>query len=68
MYLSDIFTISTNLSGNPGISLPCALSKDNLPIGFQLIGRSMDEVTLLRVANAYEKESGLGILTPDIKI
>ncbi|MCK5235635.1 MAG: Asp-tRNA(Asn)/Glu-tRNA(Gln) amidotransferase subunit GatA [Deltaproteobacteria bacterium] len=66
MYLSDIFTISTNLGGNPGISIPCKISNDGLPIGLQLIGKSMDETTLLQAANAYEKHSGVGIITPKL--
>ncbi len=54
MYLSDIFTISCNLAGIPGISLPCGLSKEGLPIGLQILGRSLDEETVLRAAYAYE--------------
>ena len=46
MYLSDIFTISCNLAGIPGISLPCGISKDGLPIGLQILGRSLDEETV----------------------
>ncbi len=55
MYLEDIFTVSANLVGLPGISVPCGLSSDGLPIGFQLMGRMFDEATLLRVADAYER-------------
>ena len=47
MYLSDIFTISCNLAGLPGLSLPCGFSKDQLPIGLQLLGRPFEEGTLL---------------------
>jgi aspartyl-tRNA(Asn)/glutamyl-tRNA(Gln) amidotransferase subunit A len=55
MYLSDIFTISVNLAGVPGISIPCGLARDDLPIGLQLIGKHFDEESLLKVAYAYEQ-------------
>jgi aspartyl-tRNA(Asn)/glutamyl-tRNA(Gln) amidotransferase subunit A len=54
MYLSDIFTISLNLAGLPGMSVPCGLS-DGLPVGLQLIGKALDEAMLLRVGYAYEQ-------------
>ena len=57
MYLSDIFTISVNLAGVPGISIPCGFTKNSLPIGMQLIGRHFDEETILRVAFAYEQST-----------
>ncbi|TAN39414.1 MAG: Asp-tRNA(Asn)/Glu-tRNA(Gln) amidotransferase subunit GatA, partial [Nitrospirae bacterium] len=55
MYLSDIFTISVNLAGLPGISIPCGFTKAGLPIGLQLIGKPFDEATILKVAHAYEQ-------------
>ncbi|MFQ5586192.1 MAG: Asp-tRNA(Asn)/Glu-tRNA(Gln) amidotransferase subunit GatA [Thermodesulfobacteriota bacterium] len=55
MYLSDIFTISCNLAGIPAISLPCGFSSGNLPIGLQIIGRPLDEETVLRTAYTYEQ-------------
>ncbi len=55
MYLSDIFTISCNLAGVPGLSIPCGLTHQNLPIGLQLLGKPFDEATLLRVAHHYEQ-------------
>lgn len=58
MYLSDIFTISCNLAGIPGISVPCGLTALNLPIGLQILGRNLDEATMLRAARSYEKVSG----------
>ena len=55
MYLSDIYTVSANLAGIPGISIPCAVSGENLPIGFQLVGKAWSEDVLLNFSNAYEK-------------
>jgi aspartyl-tRNA(Asn)/glutamyl-tRNA(Gln) amidotransferase subunit A len=57
MYLSDIFTISVNLAGLPGISIPCGFTSGNLPIGLQLIGKAFDEETILRAADAYEQST-----------
>lgn len=54
MYLSDIFTVSVNMAGIPGISIPCGF-KDGLPVGLQLIGKPFDEGTLLQVAHYYER-------------
>ncbi|HTG15827.1 MAG TPA: Asp-tRNA(Asn)/Glu-tRNA(Gln) amidotransferase subunit GatA [Blastocatellia bacterium] len=58
MYLSDIYTITANLAGVPGISLPCGLSSKGLPIGIQLIGRQFEEATLLRAAHNLEQALG----------
>ena len=58
MYLSDIYTITLNLAGVPGVSLPCGLSSNGLPIGIQLIGRHFDEATLLRAAHNLEQALG----------
>jgi len=57
MYLSDIFTISVNLAGVPGISIPCGFTSKNLPIGLQLIGKHFDEESILKVAYAYEQST-----------
>ncbi len=57
MYLSDIFTISANLAGIPGISIPCGFNKNNLPIGLQILGKPFDEETILRIAYAYEQNT-----------
>ena len=54
MYLSDIFTLSLNLAGLCGISVPCGFS-DGLPVGLQFIGKAFDEMTVLRAAYAYEQ-------------
>jgi len=55
MYLSDIFTISLNMAGVPGISLPCGFTKAGLPVGLQIIGKHFDEESVLKVADAYEQ-------------
>jgi len=57
MYLADIFTISVNLAGAPGISVPCGFTTGNLPVGLQLIGRHFDEATVLKAAYAYEQST-----------
>jgi len=57
MYLNDIFTVSANLTGLPSISVPCGFSSSRLPIGFQLTGRAFDEATLLRAADAYQRDT-----------
>jgi len=54
MYLNDIYTVSANLAGVPGISVPCAVSAEGLPIGMQLIGEHWSESTLLNLSAAYE--------------
>ena len=55
MYLNDIYTCTANLAGIPGINVPCALSSEGLPIGFQLLGAHWSEPTLFRLADAYER-------------
>ncbi len=55
MYLNDVFTIPASMAGLPAVSVPCGFSGAGLPIGLQLIGRPLDEPTLLRAAHAYEQ-------------
>ncbi len=57
MYLSDIYTITTNLAGIPGLSMPCGLSSEGLPIGLQLVGPAMSETALLQAARLFERET-----------
>jgi aspartyl-tRNA(Asn)/glutamyl-tRNA(Gln) amidotransferase subunit A len=54
MYLNDVYTVTADLVGMPGISVPCGEGKDGLPIGLQILGRHFDEGTVLRLAHAYE--------------
>ena len=58
MYLNDIFTVTVNLAGLPGMSLPAGLDKSGLPLGLQLIGRALDEGTLFSLGGALEKAAG----------
>jgi|APLak6261684236_1056157.scaffolds.fasta_scaffold02209_2 aspartyl-tRNA(Asn)/glutamyl-tRNA(Gln) amidotransferase subunit A len=55
MYLSDIYTISTNLAGLPGMSLPCGFGNNNMPVGLQIIGNWFGEAKMLSVAHQYQK-------------
>ena len=57
MYLNDIFTISINLAGLPGISIPAGKDKNALPVGLQLIGKYFDEAKLLNVAHRFQKNT-----------
>lgn len=60
MYLEDVFTIAANLAGLPAISVPCGFAEDEgkrLPVGLHLVGRSLDEATVLRAAYAYEQST-----------
>jgi aspartyl-tRNA(Asn)/glutamyl-tRNA(Gln) amidotransferase subunit A len=58
MYLSDVYTVTVNLAGLPGLSLPCGVTGAGLPIGLQIVGRRFDEATVLRLGAALE--AGLG--------
>ena len=55
MYLSDIYTISTNLAGLPGMSLPCGFGRNNMPVGLQIIGNLFDEARMLNVTHKYQQ-------------
>lgn len=55
MYLTDIYTVSLNLSASCGLSVPCGFDRDGLPIGLQLMGNTLQEETLLNAAYAYEQ-------------
>jgi aspartyl-tRNA(Asn)/glutamyl-tRNA(Gln) amidotransferase subunit A len=60
MYLNDIFTVTVNLAGLPGMSLPAGTDAQGLPLGLQLIGRALDEGTLFSLGGALEKAAGFG--------
>jgi aspartyl-tRNA(Asn)/glutamyl-tRNA(Gln) amidotransferase subunit A len=64
MYLADVFTVGPSLAGLPAITVPCGVSAERLPIGLQLIGRALDEVTILRAADAYERMARFSRIEP----
>ncbi len=67
MYLNDVFTVPGNLAGIPAVSVRCGFSRDGLPIGLQLIGRPLEEATVLRAAYAYEQATPWLQRRPDIE-
>jgi aspartyl-tRNA(Asn)/glutamyl-tRNA(Gln) amidotransferase subunit A len=66
MYLNDVFTLPVNISGLPGISVPCGLS-EGLPVGLQVIANSYQERTMFRVAAAYERATPHHLARPEVK-
>ena len=65
MYLNDIFTVTVNMAGLPGLSVPAGLSSEGTPLGLQVIGRAFDEETLLRVGQAIEDAAGVMVKPQD---
>ncbi|RME64407.1 MAG: Asp-tRNA(Asn)/Glu-tRNA(Gln) amidotransferase GatCAB subunit A, partial [Caldilineae bacterium] len=68
MFLADIFTVSLNLSGMCGVSVPCGFDREGLPIGLQVLGPSLGEETILRVAHAYEQSTDWHTRRPTINL
>jgi aspartyl-tRNA(Asn)/glutamyl-tRNA(Gln) amidotransferase subunit A len=66
MYLNDIFTVSANLTGLPAISIPCGFSGPKLPLGLQLTGRMFDETTVLRAADAFQRDTSFHSEAPSL--
>lgn len=66
MYLEDCYTVSVNLAGLPGISLPCGFDKSNMPIGLQLIGQPFQEAELLSIAHAFESAHDFKLKHPNL--
>jgi aspartyl-tRNA(Asn)/glutamyl-tRNA(Gln) amidotransferase subunit A len=66
MYLADVFTISANLAGVPGMSVNCGFTGTGLPIGLQFLGKPFDEGTILRAAHAYEQATPWRTRRPDL--
>ncbi len=66
MYLSDVFTISANLAGIPGVSIPCGFDDNSLPIGLQLLGRPFEEATILNAGYAFEQQTDYHKALPPI--
>ncbi len=65
MYLSDVYVVATNPAGVPALSLPCGFS-DGMPVGMQLIGRHLDEATLLRIGHAYQQVTDWHLRQPPL--
>ena len=65
MYLSDIYTISTNLAGLPGMSLPCGFGNHNMPVGLQIIGNWFGEARMLNVAHQYQRATDWHLKMPE---
>jgi aspartyl-tRNA(Asn)/glutamyl-tRNA(Gln) amidotransferase subunit A len=66
MYLSDIFTLSANLAGIPGLSVPCGFSSEGLPIGLQIMGNHFEEGMLLKAAYNFEQATDFHTLKPKL--
>ena len=66
MYLSDIYTISANLAGIPGISVPCGFNSEHLPIGLQVLGKPFGEADLLAIANSFDQFHEYSKQHPDV--
>ena len=66
MYLADICTVPVNIAGLPGMSVPCSLDSNGLPIGFQLIGKAFDEETIFRAAYTYEQNTNFRENKPNL--
>jgi aspartyl-tRNA(Asn)/glutamyl-tRNA(Gln) amidotransferase subunit A len=66
MYLNDVFTIPADMAGVPAVSVPCGFTDSGLPIGLQLIGRALDEATVLRAARAYERATDWHTRRPEL--
>ncbi len=67
MYLSDIFTLSANLAGIPGISVPGGFTNQGLPVGVQLMGNYFEEAAILRAAYSFEQASGMHLKKPALE-
>lgn len=67
MYLADLCTVPVNIAGLPGISVPCGLNKEGMPIGFQLIGKPFAESTILNAAYTYEQNTDFRKNKPEFR-
>lgn len=66
MYLSDVYTVTVNLAGLPGLSLPCGFDGNGLPVGLQIIGPAFEETRLLRVGHAYQQATDWHLRAPTL--
>ena len=67
MYLADVFTVGANLAGLPAITVPCGMTTDRLPVGLQLTGRLMDEPTVFRAGDAFERVTDFARMRPQMR-
>ena len=67
MYLTDIYTVSVNLAGLPGLSLPCGYDQSGMPIGMQLLGKALSEATLINLGYAYQETTDFHTQKPVLK-
>ena len=67
MYLGDIYTVSLNIAGLPGIVFPCGFDSNNLPVGLQLIGKHFDEKTLIRAAYSFQQATDFHKQSPVVQ-
>ena len=65
MYLADVYTVTANLAGLPGVSVPVGFTKAGLPVGLQLLGRPLDEATVLRAGDAYQRHTSFHERLPE---
>jgi len=68
MYMADICTLTVNLAGVPGLSIPCGFSPESLPIGLQLIGHAFDEETILRAGDAFQRATDFHLKAPEVAL
>jgi aspartyl-tRNA(Asn)/glutamyl-tRNA(Gln) amidotransferase subunit A len=66
MYLADVFTVTVSLAGLPALSVPCGFTRVGLPVGWQIIGRPLDEETVLRVGDAYQRATSWHRAQPEL--
>ncbi len=66
MYMADVFTVGASMAGLPALSVPCGFVDPRLPVGLQLVGRRFDEATILRIAEAYERDRPWGASLPSL--
>jgi aspartyl-tRNA(Asn)/glutamyl-tRNA(Gln) amidotransferase subunit A len=66
MYMNDVFAVPANLAGLPALSVPCGFNRAGLPIGLQIMGKALDEATMLRVAHAYEAATPWHGMRPEL--
>ena len=66
MYMADICTVPVNVAGIPAISVPCGFTSEGLPIGMQIIGKHLNEASIIRAAYTYEKNTDFTGLKPEL--